>query len=419
MSRVASSPSLLGGLRVLDLTTVEGHTCGRILASMGAEVIKVEPPGGEGGRGYLPAMESPDDSRWWAENLGKKSVTLNLAVAEGRALLDRLLPDADVFVHSFTRPTLERLGLDHDELTRRYPRLIQAAITPFGLDGPYSGYEATDLTIQAMGGHMYVTGDADRSPVRVGLPVAHRHGGAEAAAAITVAYYERQVSGLGQTIDVSMQECVIWTMLNTTMTWELTGRDELRGGAVRRERSSKIYTRLIWHCQDGLVHFVPVGGGGGKSRVKSWNRLVDWMEAEGFGAAILRAKDWNGEHQHDISQKEYDALSARIQEFLMTHTVAELYDRAVTDGLLLAPVASVPDILESRQLRDRGFFETVADPQLAQPVTVPGAFARFTHTPLTAPTRAPRVGENNTEIYCNALGMAETELDSLASTGVI
>ncbi|ODU04505.1 MAG: hypothetical protein ABS81_09525 [Pseudonocardia sp. SCN 72-86] len=412
-------PTLLAGLRVVDLTTVEGHVCGRILASMGADVVKVEPPGGDSTRGTAADADSLGAARWWAENLGKKSITLNLEVEAGRELLERLLESADVLVHSFTRPTLERLGIDHAELSLRYPRLIQAAITPFGLDGPHSSFEATDLTIQAMGGHMYVTGDDDRAPVRVGVPVAHRHGGAEAAAAISVAYYERQVSGLGQVIDVSMQECVVWTMLNTTMTWELTGRNEVRGGAVRRERSSPIYTRLVWRCNDGLVHFVPVGGGGGRSRVKSWDRLVSWMESEGYGAPILRAKEWNGEHQHDISQEEYDALSAQIQAFLLTKTVAVLYDRAVVDGLLLAPVATVPDVLASRQLDDRQFFRVIEDPALGGPATVPGPFARFTRTPLVPPTRAPRVGEHNREIYTDGLGLSDDELAALTATGVI
>lgn len=411
--------TLAGGLRVVDLAGPEAESCGRILATMGADVIRVESPGGRGGRAAAPAREGDLDLESWAENLGKRSITLDLTDPRGHALLLRLLEDADALIHTRPAADSKAAGLDYESLREAFPRLIHVTVTPFGAGGPHSDWAATDLIVQAMGGHMYVTGDDDRPPVRVGVPVAYRHGGAEAAAMVMVAYYERQVSGLGQAIDISLQECLTWTMLNTTMTWELTGRDEVRGGIVRRERSSTIYTRLIWNCADGYVHFVPVGGGGGSSRVKSWDRLVTWMEESGFGAPILRARDWNGADQHSFGQEEYDALAGQIQRFLLSKTVAELYERAVGDVLLLAPVSTVADILASPQLEYRDYFAPVSDPALPQPVRMPGAFARLTQTPLLPPGRAPRTGEHNHEVLVGELGLSDAEYASLVSEGVV
>lgn len=416
-SSAADRPTL-EGLRVLDLSDQRGYLCGRTLAQLGADVIKIEPPDGDPGRRTLAPLNASGSSiLWWAQNANKRSVTLDVRKTAGRDSLLGLLDGADVFIESCTPGELDSLGLGYEALRNRFPKLIYTSISPFGHHGPDAGDAATDLTIQALGGHMYVTGDADRAPVRVGLPVSALHAGVEAAAATLVAVYERQTSGIGQHVDVSMQECLVWTLLNTTMTWDLTGRNEMRGGAVRRERSNPILTRLIWRCADGLVHFVPVAGGGGRSRIKSWETLVAWMESEGFGAPILRAREWNGDDQYSISQDEYDEIASCIQAFLLQHSVAELYERAVTDGLLLAPVSTVPDIVESRQLRDRAFFETVAAPGLADgAVTVPGPFARFSLSRAVPARPAPSVGADNAAVL-EALETADTGIASDVAEG--
>ncbi len=410
MSTAATSAdapaSALSGLRVIDLTDTSGYICGHTLAQLGADVIKVERPGGDADRATAPASDTGVGFAWWALNSGKRGVTLDLATVDGRSVLRRLLDTADVVIESGERSLLASLGLDQAQLAAEFPRLIVTSISPYGATGPRAGSPATDLTVQALGGHMYVTGDEDRSPVRVGLPVSGLHAGVEAAAMTLVAVYERQTSGLGQYIDVSMQECLLWTMLNTTMTWELTGRIEGRGGAVRKERASTIMTRLIWDCADGLVHFVPVGGGGGRSRVKSWDRFASWMESEGFGAPILRARDWNGADQHSMTQEEYDAIAAAIKPFLMQHTVAELYDRAVVDGLLLAPVSTVREALASRQLVEREYFQRLDDDQLGE-VAMPGAFARLSVTPLSPLGPPPHAGQHNEAVLGELLSDAE------------
>jgi crotonobetainyl-CoA:carnitine CoA-transferase CaiB-like acyl-CoA transferase len=236
-----------------------------------------------------------------------------------------------------------------------------------------------------MGGHLAVTGDADRPPLSIGVEVAYRHGGAEAASAAALAIYHRQRTGQGQHVDVSIQECIVWTLLNSTMTVQLLHRDDERGGAVRKERGRDLLTQVIWPCKDGQVHFVPVGGGGGSARYRSYVKFTDWMTEEGYGDPFLHARDWNGKDVNSIAQDEYDKLVALIGDFLRTKEIAELYDRAVRDRLLLAPIMRIPDLLKSPQLNQRGAYDDVLYGETI--VRLPGRFAIFSETPVNSIAR--------------------------------
>jgi crotonobetainyl-CoA:carnitine CoA-transferase CaiB-like acyl-CoA transferase len=420
---VHEGAALLADVRVLDVSGEIGFLAGKVLADMGADVIKVEQPGGDPARRRGPFYADITDPNyslpWWAENANKRGVTLDIGTVTGRDIFLRLVEGTDVLIESADPGRMTSLGLSYAELSAARPELIYASVSAYGQEGPHSRYVATDLNIQGMGTHMYLTGDADRPPIRVGIPVAYYHAGVEAAAAITIALYHRARTGTGQAIDVSAQECVIWTLLNTTMTWQMVAREEQRGGAVRKERAATIETRLVWECQDGLVHFVPIGGGGGVSRVKSWHTFVQWMESEGFGHPILLAKDWNGKDMYGITQSEYDALSDQILKFLETKQMSELYERAVTDHLLLAPIAAIPELVDSPQLATRDFYVDVWHPELGLNVKYPGPFAKLSATPLSVRRRAPLVGEHNVEIFSHELGYSSEELQILAESGVI
>ncbi len=276
--------TLLGPYRVLDLADEQGALCGRIFATMGADVIKVEPPAGLPARRRGPFYRDvPDPERslsWWALEANKRGVTINLENADGRAILRRLVESADFLVESFVPGYLDGLGIGYDALHALNPRLIFVSITPFGSTGPHSRWAANDLTIQAMSGHMYLNGEPDRAPVRLGVAAAYWHGGAEGAEAALIANHYRRRTGNGQRVDISMQQCHIWTLLNTTMTWQLVRRQEIRGGARRKERGNDYYSRHLWPCKDGAVHFIPIGGGGGTSRQLAYLRLVTVMKAE-------------------------------------------------------------------------------------------------------------------------------------------
>ena len=395
--------TLLEPYRVLDLADQRGALCGNILAAMGADVIAVEPPQGSPIRSLPPFYHDVPDAEgslvWWALSANKRSVTLDLEHHDGRERFHRLLESTDFLIESFAPGYLAKLGLSYEQLKERYPRLIFVSITAFGQSGPHSTWAASDLNIQAMGGHMYLTGDSDRPPVRVGVPASYWHGGSEGAAAAMIALHQRNRSGRGQHVDVSMQQCIIWTLLNTTMTWQLVGRQEHRGGAVRKERGNQVFTRNTWPCKDGLVQYVPVGGGGGSSRRGAYARFVAWMQQEGFDSELLTIKDWNGADMYRFTQAEYDALAERILAFLKTRTVAEVYERSVRERLLIAPIATVSDALASPQMIAREFFVEVEHPELGETFSYAGAFAKISGAPLRRPHRAPRLGEHNAAVF--------------------
>ena len=188
---------------------------------------------------------------------------------------------------------------------------------------------------------------------------------------------------------------------------------------VRGARNAGIYySRHIWSCKDGAVHFVPIAGGGGKSRQHSYAQLMELMKADGFYEPFLDVKDWNGKDMFGITQEEYDAIAERIAAFFMTKTVAELYDLAVTKRLLLAPLASTKDLVESRQLQDREFFIDVAHPRLQQTFSYPGPLHIFFRDAPCQAAAGAAAGEHTAAIL-GELGVSTSEFDVLRADGVV
>jgi crotonobetainyl-CoA:carnitine CoA-transferase CaiB-like acyl-CoA transferase len=371
-------------------------------------VIKIEPPGGEAGRRREPVgpegADGPTSWLWHAFNLGKRSVVLDLDDDDDLARLRELVRTADIVLTDFERV---RSPAAADELRRAVggdrPELVWTEIWPYGRGGSYEDLPGSDLVAQATGGHLHLNGDEDRAPVAIGLPVALMQGGVEAAGAALMAYYRRLRTGRGQRVDVSLQECIVWTLLNTTMMWQLLGRDETRGGAVRKERANTYYTRLVWECANGYVHFGPVGGGGGIARERSYAALVAWMAEEGADDPLLTSRDWNGADQYSIDQADYDRVAELIGSFLRGKTVEELMERAVRECILLAPVSSVGQVLANPHLRAREFFVPAPGPA-GGVVDLPGPFARLSETPIGDYGPPPRVGEHTDEVLAGLSG---------------
>ena len=218
---------LLDPYRVLDLCDERGLLAGKILADMGADVVQVEPPGGSPARNVGPFHgDDPNPEKslfWWAYAANKRSITLDLENRDGQDLLRKLVAKSDFLIESFAPGYLENLGLDYGQLSAINPRLVMVSITPFGQDGPYSNYQASDIVGMALGGFMYLTGDDDRAPVRISFPHFYLHGGAAGATAAMLAHTYRVTSGQGQYVDVSCQQAVAKTLAHAPQIWDIEG----------------------------------------------------------------------------------------------------------------------------------------------------------------------------------------------------
>jgi benzylsuccinate CoA-transferase BbsE subunit len=401
----------LDGVRVLDLTREPGFFAGRLLGDLGADVVKVEPPGGDPARRRPPFWGGrPDPERslvWLALNTSKRGITLDVARSRGRELLLGLAARADVVLQ--TGPTG---NLAWPDLQPRNRRLVHCAITPFGETGPRAGWRGSDLTVTATSGNLYSTGDPDRAPVRCTLPVSYYHGGIEAAVGVVFALLARERTGEGQHVDVALQEAMVMPNIGTAAMYAMTGNRGSRAGAFMRQEKS--VAREIWPCKDGFVSFALRGGA---ARIPGLAAMVRWMDEQGMASPKLKAIDWKSYNHNLLTQAEVDALSAEFGAFFATRTMSELYRAACERNLMLAPINTAREITASAQLASRSFFVDVEDP-VRGPLRYPGAFARSTAAPIGIRRPAPRLGEHTTEIL-GELGVGAGEIERLRAEGVV
>jgi crotonobetainyl-CoA:carnitine CoA-transferase CaiB-like acyl-CoA transferase len=410
---------MLSPYRVLDLTDERGILCGKILADLGADVIQVEPPGGSPARRLGPFYgDEPHLERslyWWAYAANKRGITLNLDTVDGRALLARLVRSAHFLIESFAPGHMAGLNLGYEALAAINPALIVVSITPFGQDGPYASYQASDLVGMGMAGFMYLTGDPDRPPVRVSVPHFYLQGAAAAATGAMIAHSHRVLTGQGQHVDVSCQEAVARTLANAPQSYALEHTVIRRQGSYR-QTGGATFMRITWACQDGFVNF-QLSGGAGAGR--SVNNLIAWMDEEGMGDPYLRALNWTELGYGTITKELLERVVPPIERFFLRHTKAELFEGAVARRILLFPVATASDIVANPQLQARRYFQPVAHPELDAPVTYPGPFVQANAAPLRLRRLAPRLGQHNAEIYGDELGLTREELLRLREAGVI
>jgi crotonobetainyl-CoA:carnitine CoA-transferase CaiB-like acyl-CoA transferase len=393
----------LAGVRVLELGHAAAAVTGRILADLGADVIKIERSGGEPARWQEPVVRLPNGERlnpfWLAFNVSKRSITLDFDSPDALHRFAAVARTADIVITDFQRLSLKEADHLYTHARQSNPALVWAEVLPFGRGAPFENHPAGELVLQALGGHLCLNGDIDCPPVRISLPVGIMQGGAEAASAALMAYFHRLKSGRGQRVDVSIQECVTWTLLNSTMIWQLLEIDEIRGGAVRMERTNKFYTRLVWPCADGYITIAPVGGGFGVVRERSYAALVAWMAEDGITDELLTARDWNGKDAFRISQDDYNRVAEIIGGFIQRKTKRELMERAVKHQILLAPISGIKDIFENPHLRARGLYDQLSDPARTTRLEYPVVWANLNRTPLRRPTPAPKPGEHDVEIW--------------------
>jgi crotonobetainyl-CoA:carnitine CoA-transferase CaiB-like acyl-CoA transferase len=411
----------LAGLRALDLTDALGHFCGRVLADLGVEVVKVEPPGGDPSRALAPRARGADGHAhglfWQATNGGKRGITLALEAPRAAAVLADLVAHVDIVLESF--PPDGAAARLVAAAVAAHARVIHTSVTPFGDRPPGRALRADDIVLWAMGGPMYVCGDADRAPLRLPLWQAYYHAGAEAAVGTLLAHLARAQRGRGQHVVVNAQAAMVWTLMNAQAFPIMHGDFPRRSGPY--VGSHRIRRRMIFRCADGYVSLLIVGAQGAPST----RALMAWMADAGMLPDWLGAWPWEqwepgwAMAMTPEAQAELVRIEGAVETFLATRTKAEVYAEGVRRRILVAPVATVADIAADPQLTARAYFQPVDVPTFGRAVRHPGPFARLSATPLAAPRRAPAVGEDNAAVYGALCGYGPDTLAALAAAGVV
>ncbi len=411
---------MLRPYRVLDLANEDGILCGQLLADLGCDVIAIEPPGGSSARRRGPFAQDVRDPEhslvWWAWARGKRSAVYDLNDAADRDALRRLALGADFVIESFAPGVLASLGLGYADLAATNPALIYISISAFGQDGPKAHYAATDLIGMAAGSTLFLSGESDGRPVRVAIPQAGLHAAADGAVGALIAHFARTRSGRGQHVDVAMQH-------STTVATQFRALDAAIGEAPARRVSGGSYVkgaflRTRYQSADGWVVLGPAFLASTGHFMK---RLLGWLAEEGRCDSALVDEDWNSFARRiatgELPETAYERVDVVLREFFATKSNAELMEQSVKRRLLVAPVLDLGEIVASSQLAAREFATTLPSPVDGTPVKLPGAWAKFSETPLRFTRRAPRLGEHTREVRSDArrkpLAIAEATLESV------
>jgi len=408
---------VLKGCRALDLTNENGFLCGKILADLGVDVIKVEPPGGDPSRSTGPFWSDiPDPEKslyWFAYNSNKRGITLDIGTADGKGIFGKLVKTADFVLESFPPGHMDGLGLGYDALAGIRSDIIVTSVTPFGQSGPYRDYLASDIVTMGMTGVLYLTGDRDTPPFHMNMPQACMHAGADAAVGTMMAYYHREMTGVGQHVDISMQQSAAWFLANAIPLYELNDIVLKRSGSFRWSLNST--QRQVWRCRDGYVFFNIIGG---RTGAKTLEELVKWMDSRGMPDDYLASMDWEGFDMFQADQQTVDRISKPIEDFFMSHTKSEISTEAAERRISICPLSSMEDLLHDPQLDYRHFWTDIDHPELDTKITYPREFVKSSETVCDTRHRAPLTGEHNEEIY-RSIGLSPRELIDLKQAGTI
>jgi CoA:oxalate CoA-transferase len=397
----------LEGVKVLELChAVAGPYCTKLLADLGAEVVKIEQPGpGDVARSLAPFfhdMPDPEASGLFLYlNTNKLGITLNVEVATGGDIFRELVKQTDILVEDNPPQWMTEQGLDYQSLKEINPKLIMASITPFGQTGPYRDYRAYPLNVFHSGGEGYLTPggveNIGHPPLKVGGFIAEYDSGLSAAIAILGALYWSKGSGAGQWIDISKQESVM-ALNRLDMV-----RSVNEGEVITRAKQGVPYGGAL-PCKDGYTVFITWES-------VQWDRLVEfmgdpeWASDDNFG-------DYASRYRHG------ELLNALLTEWLTNHTEDELYHKGQAAGVPFAKVYTSKSLVDSAHLKTRGFFVDVDHPKTGK-VKYPSAPYKFSETPWQVTRPAPLLGEHNEEIYTRRLGYRREELSKLGAAGVI
>ena len=420
MSEAQPLPGPLAGLRILEIADETGQFCGKLLGDLGADVVKIEPPGGEPNRHVGPFLDDiPHPERslsFWYYNTSKRGITLSLETADGRRLFRRLAATSDVILETFPPGFPASLGLDYDSLSLQNPRVIMCSLTPFGQTGPWRDYLSSDLLHMAAGGEMASTGydqaDAPNAPpIAPGGGNAWHMGGHFACMAIMAALVYRTVAGQGQYIDTSIHEAC-------ALTTEAAIANYIYRGEVVRRQTGRHHAagptpRTQFQAKDGTYVCALVGG---RLNPKYIGELADLLDSYGMAGDL---RDPKYKDPAVIAANTSHIIDDLVANFIASLPAEEVYhaaqDRGFTWGVVRAPEA----LLDDAHLHDRGFWKEVEHPELGRSFVYPGEAAIYNGSPWRISRRAPLIGEHNIEIFGDELGLSRGELSILAENRVI
>ena len=408
--RAPEEGRLLPPYRVLDLSGPEAVFCGKLLADYGADVIRVEPPGGDPLRRRGPFagdQEGPDRSLYFLfYNTNKRSITLDLQTEKGRDLFRQLVAQSDVVVESFPVGHMASLGLGYEDLKAINPGIVMASVTPFGQTGPWKDYKSSDLIALAASGFMQITGEPDGPPMRQGNDQSHFPGAQFAAASILGALYFRDFNGGdGQYIDVSLQEALItyYTDAHPALAYTLLGENVTRVGAT----STLVIPLGAYPSADGWIS-------AGIITPREWDNLSEWIyEVTGNEEVLNEA--YKGGNQDRAPYN--DVITALVIDFTTRYTSEYLFHEGQRRNLVFIPVNTVSDLLADPQLEQSNFWFSIDHPETGALQYPQGVFDSEEVSP--AASRAPSMGQDNEAIYEGELGLTEADLASLRNQGVI
>ncbi len=421
MGTEKNEETMLGSYRVLDLSDDKGFYCGQLLGSLGADVIKVEIPGGDLTRNIGPFLHDvPDMDKslyWMGYNTNKRGITLDIETSDGKKIFEKLVSSADVVIDTFEPGYLKKIGFDYDSLVQINPKIVLTSITHFGQSGPYSGLKASDLVCWGMSGMLFVTGDPDRYPVRVShIPLTYLLASMDGALATAIALHWRATSAKGQHIDVSVQDSANKTAWMIHERWAVTGEEFPRGSSFYSVPNSDVKLRLVWPAKDGHIFYMIYTGAFGAAED---GRLVKWLDEEGMADDYLKGIAWSTLEWRKQTSEEANRIHDYFARFFATKTKSELLEEALKRRIMLQPVSSARDLVEHPHLTARDYWQDVAYPQLDMTLRYPVRFCLNSETPCKNWRSAPFIGEHNSEIYGDELGYSTSEIISLKEAGII